>query len=279
MPSATRQMRPTPTTGPKPRRLESVANPEWKALRKALVQGSLLDGRYWIAETPRLLAEAVRSGLPVPRVYASVGQIHKLSAEHPELQSTEWVEVAGRALQAATGMESSQEVLALVERPRPDRARFFARQRFLVVLDQVQDPGNAGAIARSAEAFGASGLVFLRGSASPDAPKVLRASAGSLFRVPFLHALSVGELLAALQGFNVYGASPEAQTPLESLEVRPPAALVIGNEGAGISPELEAHCVGFRIPTRSVESLNAAVSAGIALYVLGTAIARRGGSR
>lgn len=262
-----------------PRRLESAVNPEWKAVRKALAQGALFEGRYWIVETPRLLAEAVRSGLQVARVYAAEQQLQTLSAAHRELRETDWVEVSSRALEAAAAMESSQGVFALVERPRWERTAFFAKQRLLVVLDRVQDPGNAGAIARSAEAFGATGLVFLKGGASPDAPKVMRASAGSLFRLPFLQGLTAEELVGCLRGYQVYGASPEARTAIEDLEVRTPAALLIGNEGGGVSAVLERASLGFHIPTQSVESLNAAVSAGIALYVLGRAVRLKEGGR
>ena len=69
----------------------------------------------------------------------------------------------------------------------------------MVVLDGLQDPGNAGAIVRAAEAFGATGVLFLKGTVSPYNPKTLRASAGSLFRVPFLHGVDAALARAALQ--------------------------------------------------------------------------------
>lgn len=218
-----------------------------------------------------MLAEAVRSGLAVHRVYASAKQLQQLRPLYEGQLQTEWVEVSSRAMQATASTETSQGVFALVERPLTDPARFFANQQFLVVLDRVQDPGNVGTIIRSAEAFGATGLVFLEGSASPDAPKVLRASAGSLFRIPFLDGVSAQAFLAAAHRFSLYAASPEANLRIDELPVRFPAALVIGNEGAGVSAAIDAVAKGFRIPTRKVESLNAAVSAGIALYVMGKA--------
>lgn len=251
------------------RRIESAANPEWKALRKALRQGTAVDGRYWVVETPRLLEEALRSGIPVPRVYATAAHLEHLRNRYAAFQNTEWVEVNGRALESSSLMDSQQGILALAERPSPAAADFFAGQRWLVVLDRVQDPGNAGAIARSAEAFGATGLVFLKGSVSPDAPKVLRASAGSLFRLPFLSGLSAEDLIAACSGYAIYAASPEASQPIDRIAFRFPAAIVIGNEGAGVSGVLDAAAEGFRIPVERVESLNAAVSAGIALYEMG----------
>lgn len=252
-------------------------------MRKALAQGSCIDGTHWIAETPRLLEEAVRSGCPVQRVYAVASQIRALRTQYPALNQTDWVEVSARAMQAAAALESSQGVVALVQRPSAPtlaagRESFFRPQSFLVILDRIQDPGNAGTIVRSAEAFGATGIVFLRGSASPDATKVLRASAGSLFRIPFLQGLSAQELLSCLEGFHVYAASPEAVASIDELPFCPPAALVIGNEGAGVCDEIDRRATGFRIPVDRVESLNAAVSAGIALYVMGRALRGNSGN-
>jgi TrmH family RNA methyltransferase len=82
-----------------------------------------------------------------------------------------------------------QGLIALVEPPVWQIERLFQASGVLVVLDGIQDPGNAGTIVRTAEAFGASGVVFLKGSVSPFNAKTLRASAGSLFRVPFVSAL------------------------------------------------------------------------------------------
>lgn len=251
------------------RRIDSVSNPEWKTLRKALHLGGAVEGRYWLIETPRLLEEAMNSGIPVVRVYATASHLPGLCERYTSSTVTEWVEIGGRALESLSTMDSQQGLLALAEKPQISVADFFASQRWLVVLDRIQDPGNAGAIVRSAEAFGATGIVFLKGSASPDAPKVLRASAGSLFRIPFLAGLNAREFLAASSRYALFAASPEARQPLDAVRFRFPGALVIGNEGAGVSDLLDSAAEGFRIPVERVESLNAAVSAGIALYQMG----------
>ena len=96
-----------------------------------------------------------------------------------------------RLFQTISATETSQGVLALVNLPEQSRDRQGAvgGPALIVVLDAIQDPGNAGAIIRAAEAFGATGAIFLKGSVSPYNPKTLRASTGSLFRVPFRHAV------------------------------------------------------------------------------------------
>jgi TrmH family RNA methyltransferase len=125
----------------------------------------------------------------------------------------------------------------------------------------LQDPGNAGAIVRSAEAFGATGVVFLRGSASPYHPKTLRAAAGSLFRLPFLAAAEL-----PVFDFPVYATAKSAAQPIDAVDWRQSCGFVIGSEGQGVRPEILAACQPVTIPTETVESLNAAVAAGIVLY-------------
>ncbi|HPF61229.1 MAG TPA: RNA methyltransferase, partial [Gemmatimonadales bacterium] len=143
--------------------------------------------------------------------------------------------------------------------------------RPLVLLDGVQDPGNVGTIARTAVAFGAAGLVALPGTVDLTNPKVVRAAAGALFRLPHLHADTIG----MLHWLQARGVAPWATTmdgtPLADGEGSGSVALVLGNEGAGITPEvLEAATRRVGIPIRAeAESLNVAVAAGILLHRLG----------
>jgi TrmH family RNA methyltransferase len=138
----------------------------------------------------------------------------------------------------------------------------------VVVLDGLQDPGNAGAILRAAEAFGATGAIFLKGTASPFNPKTLRAAAGSLFRVPFLYGMEPALALAALRDarLQLYAAVPSAEQPLADVDLTAACGLIIGNEARGVSRELRAAASAVSIPTAGVESLNAAMAAGILLY-------------
>ncbi|HEY4321403.1 MAG TPA: RNA methyltransferase [Gemmatimonadales bacterium] len=138
----------------------------------------------------------------------------------------------------------------------------------LVILDAVQDPGNVGAIARTAAAFGASGLVALPGSADLTNPKAVRAAMGALFHLPHCPA-AADDLLTALSrsGGEVWALEMQGEavsTPMAGVAV----ALVLGNEGAGAHPELLARATRrVTIPIGAgAESLNVAVAAGIALY-------------
>ena len=138
------------------------------------------------------------------------------------------------------------------------------------MLDGVQDPGNAGTIARSAEAFGASGIVFLKGSAAPTNPKTLRAAAGSLFRLPFLAGVDADQFLevAAGRGKRLYAATAHGGESLLDTDLGEEATVIIGSETHGIATNLLDRATPLVIPTESVESLNAATAATVILYEL-----------
>jgi TrmH family RNA methyltransferase len=174
--------------------------------------------------------------------------------------------------QTLSGTETAQGVMALVRPPAWSIEQLFRRHALVVVLDGLQDPGNAGTIVRAAEAFGATGVLFLKGSVSPHNPKTLRASAGSLFRLPYLAAVDGALARAALQQHRValYAGVParsgSAVKSLTEVDLAAPCGLIIGNEAHGVSGELRAAAHDLSIPTVGVESLNAAVAAGILLY-------------
>lgn len=165
--------------------------------------------------------------------------------------------------------EVTQGVIALVRPPAWIMEQLFGPETpLVVVLDGVQDPGNAGAMIRAAEAFGATGMLFLKGSVNPFNPKAVRASAGSLFRLPVLTGKGAAEVCAEFhgRGLDIYAALPSAALDVTKTPLDRPCALVIGSEGRGVSDEIRRRATGLRIPVSGVESLNAAMAAGILLY-------------
>jgi TrmH family RNA methyltransferase len=139
----------------------------------------------------------------------------------------------------------------------------------ILVLAGLQDPGNVGTLLRSAEAFAASGVLLLPGTASPWNPKALRASAGSAFRVPAIAASETEALdLLAKHHVSAIAAVARAGTPIDTAPLAKACALLIGNEGAGLSDSLLAaatHRVTIPMPG-NVESLNAAIAGSLLLY-------------
>jgi TrmH family RNA methyltransferase len=141
------------------------------------------------------------------------------------------------------------------------------------VLAGVQDPGNVGAIVRTAAAFGASGVVAIAGSASPFSWKALRGAMGGTFRVPIAARGTLSDVVASANdlGVRLVAAVPRGGTPLPKLDLRDPTAVVLGAEGAGVpGATLAAVQETVTIPMQApVESLNVAIAGALILYEAG----------
>ena len=253
-----------------PQSITSAANPLLKDIRRAIARGSLTSEGWCVAETFHLLEEALRSACQV-KVVVAAESAHVAAQERLQQQrGIRLVVVPDSLLRAVSGTESSQGVIALVKPPEWRMEQLFRECPLVMVLDGLQDPGNCGTIVRAAEAFGATGVVFLKGSASPYNPKTLRASAGSLFRVPFIYGMEPVQLRAALErhGIQLYAGVPggAGARPLAEVNLTGRAALIIGNEARGVSGEFRGAALDIAIPTVGVESLNAAIAASIMLY-------------
>jgi RNA methyltransferase, TrmH family len=234
----------------------SDQNPLVKQIRRAVSRGTLTEDGYAVAEGAHLLEEARAAGCEIGALLASEAAVSRF----PEARV-----VSDKAFREIASTETPQGVIALVRPAAWSIEGMLTGQALLVVLDGIQDPGNAGAILRAAEAFGASGAVFLKGTVNPYNPKCLRGSAGSAFRVPLVSGIDAQEFLESVS-LPLYAAMPRAQKLASEADFTSPCALIIGSEGRGVSPAIQAGAVGVRIPTTGVESLNAAVAAGILLY-------------
>jgi RNA methyltransferase, TrmH family len=280
--------------GEAPTQLTGRDNRWLKKFRAALRAGEpSADGSIGV-EGPHLVEEALRAGLPIEAILASAaGERHLgklvplVPPGIPVLRTTD------RLFAGVADTQTPQGIAALVC-PRVASFDDLVRGRpLVVVLVGVQDPGNVGTILRAAEAFGATGVATCAsgslGTANPLSPKALRASAGSALRLPLVHCVAAGVLLAQLRvtAVKLYAASPakhssakqEGRAVLNPWEVdlRGPSALLVGNEGAGLPLEVKNSADALvRIPLQSgVESLNAAVAASVLLY---EAARQRGGS-
>ena len=250
--------------------LTSSANPMLKDVRRAILRGGLTEDGYLVAETFHLLEEALRSDREVKVVLAAAKVRAAVEAHVRRLSGVRFAVVDDGLFLKLAATESSQGVIALVRPPEWTIEQLFRGRSLVVVLDGLQDPGNAGAIARCAEAFGATGLLFTKGAVSPYNPKALRAAAGSLFRIPFVHGVDPTLARAALRQnkLDVYAAAPYApgrKTPADA-DLTRKCAFVIGSESHGVSVPLRTGAFDLSVPTIGVESLNAAVAAGILLY-------------
>jgi TrmH family RNA methyltransferase len=255
-----------------PETITSTANPLLKEVRRAVARGSLTESGWCVAETFHLLEEALRSGCEVKTVLAAESARTAVVAQGRRLAGVKVAVLPDALFAGIAATETSQGVMALVQ-PRPWKLeQLLDGAALVVVLDGLQDPGNAGAIVRAAEAFGSTGVLFLKGTVSPHNPKTLRASAGSLFRVPYVHGIESAAARAALEGSKIAlfaampAASATATRPLAATDLTGRCALIVGNEAHGVSAVWRAAAAPVSIPTVGVESLNAAIASGILLY-------------
>jgi TrmH family RNA methyltransferase len=240
-----------------------------KEVRRAVRQGSLTGSGCVIAESFHLLEEALRSDCECEVVLVSQAARNKASEIVAAAGGNVPLRVISDALIRQIGAtETTQGVIALVRPPAWTIDDLYRGDALAVVLDGVQDPGNAGAIARAAEAFGGTGIVFSRGTVSPFNPKTLRASAGSLFRLPYLWGAAPDVIRQDLRErkIQVVAASSGQGDAPDRVDWTAPTALVIGSEAHGVSDELQRDAKAVRISTQGVESLNASIAAAVLLY-------------
>lgn len=241
-----------------------------KALRAAFSGQASAPGEIVGVEGAHLLAEAARSGLPLLTVFVRQGSEDQLNAaEMANLQAAQWVLLSRDAFDSAVETESPQGTagtIAVPEAPAdvtPDPTSLF------LVLERIQDPGNLGTLLRSAEAFGVNAVFLTHGTANPWNTKCIRASAGSVFRVPMLRR-SLAEVRDLHQRADVRWFAAVARTSgatsSTQAELARPCALLVGNEGAGLSQEaLRLADELVHVPC-AVESLNAAVAGSTLMY-------------
>lgn len=249
----------------KHKRIESTKNPLIKeTLRERHSPGS------FIIEGAHLIEEAIGSGAALSRIFASESFI----ARNVELldainrSGAEVVEVSEGVISKLAETEAPQGAVAVAS-CRPYDLDSIKKTGLLVVADGIQDPGNLGAIIRTADAVGAGAVIVLPGTANAFASKTVRASAGSIFHVPIVHEKRQtlpGRLKA--RGVKMAVTVLDAELSLFDADLRGQIAFVFGGEAAGVSPELrEAADIALRVPIPGrAESLNVASAAAVCLY-------------
>lgn len=215
-------------------------------------------------EGPKLLGEALRWGAGITAV-VSDGSV-PLPEALPE--SVRLVTVPEDLLRAAASTESPQGVLFLCTQPSLTPPEALNGSRYLA-LDGLQDPGNVGTIWRTADAFGADGLFLIHHCADPFSPKTVRATMGAVFRLPVWEA-DLSDLIRLLKSASIQLVAAALGPGAADIREKSlaPAAVLIGSEGSGVSPEALAVSESFvKIPmTDRCESLNAAVAASVVLW-------------
>jgi TrmH family RNA methyltransferase len=246
-----------------PRRVESRQNSRIKELRAGLARG--VRSPHIAVEGLHLTEEAAKSGLQLHTVFIREGNEGLL--EHLAVGEAEVLIVTEEVFQSATLTEHPQGIAALVEAPQFTVEAMLNGIPLVVIAAGLQDPGNLGTLVRSAEAFGASGMILLPGTVSLWNAKTLRASSGSAFRLPVV-TLTAEDAFATLHTHGVRIFAAVARDGGSEADLRGPSALLVGNEGSGLPEAWIAQADGrVTIPLPgAVESLNAAVAGSVLLY-------------
>ena len=247
-----------------PTTITSRTNARVKALRGSFSGKASKPGELVGIEGENLIDEAFKAELSFDTVF--------FREDHPDLLKWEWllaknvVVLSKDVFDSAVDTASPQGIAAMVVIPK---LAPVDESGVVLVLEDLQDPGNVGTLIRSAEAFVVRQIFMTPGSVNPWNPKAVRASAGSVFRMPIVRCL-LSEVKAWAEAFGVKMVAAVARsrdaTPAMQARLLAPCALVVGNEGAGLSDEaLEMADLRVNIPC-AVESLNAATAGTTLMY-------------
>jgi len=258
------------------RRIEGRHNALLKVLRQAFAHSELTAEGDCAIEGVRIVEEAIRSGLRFRAAFFRESGQNLAERLLPQIGAhVETLLVPDRLFDGVVPSETPQGVAALVRLKEFSLDDVMERLPVgpIVVVVGLQDPGNLGTILRSAEAFGSAGAILGQGTVSHFNAKVIRSSAGSVFRLPIVAAKSTGAMAAVSAkllalGVRRFATSSHKGTPLDEAPLGGPAAIFIGSEGAGLPRSLVAQVDETIVIPHSdhVESLNAGVAASIVLY-------------
>lgn len=248
----------------------SAANKHAKLIRS-------LGKKKYRNETGLFLAEGYRFVSEVPKetaidFYALATGFEEKHPAFPFREGIPRYTFAERAFTALSETQNPQGVLAVCRKHTVPLAAIAdaAGDALILVLDGIKDPGNLGTIVRTADAAGLDGLVLTNNTVDIYNPKVLRATMGSIFRLPIAIAMDAATSLTQLKqaGFELLGTSPAAAHTHFEAQYRGRKAIIIGSEADGMSQETAALCdCLLKIPILGgAESLNAAVAASVMMY-------------
>jgi len=228
----------------------------------------------YLLEGPNIVKEAMEEGGRVRFIFTRAGAdseeisgiLRKASEDGPAV-----FELTTDVFAKVTHTDSPQDIAAVFEKRQIEAEEFFkiTENGNLIVLDRLQDPGNVGTIIRTAEAFGFAGIICIRGTADIYQPKVVRSAAGSILRLPVLMCEDADEAMTLLKvhNYRLYAAAMNGSINVYDADLRDTAAVVIGNEGNGISKAFYDHANLMSIPMDGkTESLNAAIAAATIMY-------------
>jgi TrmH family RNA methyltransferase len=247
----------------------SLRNPAVLAARALQTKHGRDESGLFLCEGEHMVAEAVKNAPgQINAVFVEEGCETRYAALLCMVSEAARFAVPAHILASISQVKTPQGIAAAVRIPEPATLKRMGTH--VVLLENVQDPGNVGTILRTADAAGFSGCVLTPGCADPFSPKALRATMGSIFRVPCVQAASAPEAAEELklEGYAIIAAALDGEDFYRRAPLPAKVCVMIGNEGAGLTPEaIECATHRFALPMRGgAESLNAAVAAAVFMY-------------
>jgi TrmH family RNA methyltransferase len=254
-------------------KITSADNSRVKLVRKLSTRKGRLEERAFTAEGRNLVEEILEKGIK-PRFILVSDKCSDEEILRDAVKSDDIMvcELPEKIFAKLTDAEHGIGMLAVVDTPETGLAALesLSADDNILVLDRIQDPGNMGTLIRTSVAAGYKAIVASKGTADVYSTKVLRATVGTVFEVPVVYAKDQSELISFLKNSGKRLAVTEVDkgVPYYEVDLSKGIALVIGNEGAGVSDELkEMADIRVTIPMKGhIESLNAAVAAAILMY-------------
>jgi len=222
--------------------------------------------RLFIIEGEKSVAEALQQKLLLCSILIDA-QWQQSSDFIFSMPGIEYYQLAPGIINYICDTENPQGILAVAQIPAYDYKN-ITREKLLILLDEVSDPGNVGTIIRSGWALGADGILMTPGCADPFSPKVVRASMGGILHIPLYRNFNLEELRALQnQGYLIYCSDLNSENNLYNQDLTGSKIIVIGNESRGVSEKSNSACdMNFKIPINpEADSLNAAVACAIIL--------------
>ena len=254
--------------------ITSKDNPTYKEARRLLRKKYRDQTGMFLMEGPRPVRDAVKEGTRLAYVFIRASgagedettELAGLCAEN----NIDCVLLSDELFDGISDTENSQGVIGAAHKKAPADAGDQDTAGRILILDRLQDPGNIGTIIRTAEAAGFGTLIAMKGTGDVYSPKTVRAAAGSLLRVNVFEGYTASDAVSYCQARSVRIIASDLEGSVEytAADLTGRIALVIGNEGSGISDEIRQSAdTKVRIPMRgNIESLNAAVAAGVLMY-------------
>ena len=247
--------------------IESLQSPHVGRVKALLTsKKERLDSQRFIAEGIQCIREALAIEGQIETLYLTKSGAERLTKAGIEYSQVNVVEISDRVAEAMSDAITTQGIIAICRNIKHDLEELskFNREH-LIYLQEIQDPGNAGTILRTADAMGIAAVVTSPGSVDLYSPKVVRSTAGSLWHIPIFSGIELADLKKTLPEHLIYILDGNGKKFLTDIDPKEPAIWIFGNEARGLKEEIAGERISIAMPGRA-ESLNLAAAAAIVMH-------------